>query len=66
MININLEKICFLENKKINFKVSKSVFKEVNCILDNNEGKLECFYFCIFLLRKNLFECILDMCLNED
>lgn len=66
LTNINPEKIRFSENKKINLKASKSAFKEVNCIPDNNEGKSECFHLCISLLRKNSFECTLDMCLNED
>lgn len=66
LTNLNPEKIRFSEDKKIKLKASKSAFKLVNWIPDNNEGISEYFHLCISLLRKDSFECTLDICLNED
>lgn len=63
LMNRDLEKICFLMDKKDD---SRSDFKIVNCILEENNGILEKFYFLIFLCRKIFFVCILVICFNEN
>lgn len=50
-------------NKK---EVSMSIFKLVNCILEEDEVFLESFYFCLFLYERNEFMCRLEICFNED
>lgn len=63
LTNMNPEKIRSSENKK---DASRSAFKLVNCIPNENEGISENFHLCISLLKENAFECTLDICLNED
>lgn len=45
-MEIDLDGICFLINKKV---VSRSIFKLVNCVFEENEEMLGNFYFCIIL-----------------
>lgn len=52
LIEIDLDQICFLINKK---EVSRSIFYLVNCVLEEDEGFLESFYFCLFLCDRNVF-----------
>lgn len=63
LTKINPKQIRSSVNKK---DASRSTFKIVNCIPNENEGISENFHLCISLRQKTSRLCTLEICLNED
>lgn len=63
LTEINPAQICFSMNKK---DASRSSFKLVNCVPEENEGTSENFHLCMTLCKNESLSCALAICLNEE